>query len=385
MSFGAYMGNSFLLKISLLCITAFQVENFALAQTPKEQLIEILKNRSFEKDLVKDRKKNTTFQGNKFAVDETGIFYKEGQQGQKYPLEIYGTYGAKPSRDELIIFDPHKPPMSELPVNPWAVPRNKDFNDIVFTHRLFGIFTIKTKNPECYLAYAAERLGPAAYLDRLLALERPQNPRPLVFASDEDWEDFKKDIKTLFSPFKGKDSFVVILGTSTSFFSENPRKGKNTVLFESAPECIARAKDPVRSLEVYTFDTPGQEKSDLDFHILIPELSALCHNASVLGNDGQRDVYVENTLDKCLSFSPDERVRNLVIPTVGNVNTLKAASPPDKPFGQFLNKWAIKFNNRPINFSVVIRPDHRKGDLFRPENNFSHESHIKRRFVIPID
>lgn len=374
------MANLSLIRSLIVLLAIFNIENIAIAQTNKEELKEILKNQNFDDFLVENKINNTTYQGTKFAVDETGIFYKENSQGRRFPLDIYIS---PHSKNEFIIFDPNKPPIAELPNNPWAVPKNKEFDDLVSRHRLYGIFNIKNKNPECYFAYAAERLGPS-FLDRLLALERPKNPRPLIFESDNDWDDFKKDIKNLFSAFKGQDSFVVIIGTSTTFFSENPRKGKNAPLFESTPNCLNRAKDPVARSDVYTFDTPGAEASDLDIDILIPEISTLCNNASASGNDGQRDAYFENTMDKCLRVSPSEAVRNLVIPVAGSSQTLKAASPPDKPFGQFLSKWTDKLK-RVINFSVIIRPDQRKGGLFKPEKDFNKESYLKRRFVIPID
>jgi hypothetical protein len=361
---------------------------YAESEDIKEQLNSILTKKHFDNSKVINKKKEIIFKGYKFVLDNAGKFYKDDGNDKKYPLEIFFDERYD-NKKEFLIVDRHEPPIAGLHPNPLstagaAPTETNDFDDIVSTQRQYGIFSIKSKNPSCYYAYAEKRLSKNP-LERLLALERPNNPRPLVFESDNDWEDFKRDLKNVFSAFKGPNSYIVIVGTSTTFFSENPKKGKNEPLFESAPACLARAANPVNSLDVYTFDTPHKELSDLDVHILIPELSDLCESAAVLGNNGQREVYYQDTLDKCLSKSPIKELRELVKPVAGNNNTLKLAMVPDKVIGQFFSKWTAKLNQRDINFSVLIRPDQRKGSLYKPVKDFGEESYLKGRFVIPIN
>jgi hypothetical protein len=353
----------------------------------KSRLTALLKNRSFDKNLTRDKTTKVFYQRNQFELDNEGRFYEQVLD-KKYPLEIFYDQ-SHPKQKLFLIFDPHQPPHAELPQNPLStlaatLAQTNDFDDIVSVQRMYGIYSMKSKNPECYYAYAKVRL-PKNPLERLLALERSDNPRPLVFESDSDWEEFKDDIKNIFSSFRGPSSFVAITGTSTTFFSENPKKGRNAPLFETVPTCIERAHDPKKSLEVYTFDTPGAEPSDIDIHVLIPELSDLCNRALVEGNNGQRIVYWENTMDKCLRLSSQQMVRDMVKPVNGPTNTLKKAVVIDKPLGQFFSKWSHKLPNRDINFSVLIRPDQRKDPLTKPSVDFRQEHYLQGKFVIPID
>jgi len=354
----------------------------------EEQLITILKNQKFDESLVKGKANNITFKGNKFVLENNGVFYKVDDSGKKYPLQIYYDK-SRPSAREYLIFDPSQPPEAGLSPNPLSTheattDETRIVDDIVSSQREYGIFTIKTINSDCYFAYAKARLGANA-LERVLALERPVNPRPLPFANDDDWEEFKTEIKHLFNKFKSKQSYIAFKGTSTTFFSQNPRKGRNSYLFESAPDCVKRASNPNESFDVYTFDTPGSERSDLDIDLFIPDLSALCETAGVKGNNGLRENYYENTVDQCLRISPDASLRNMVKTVPGKANTLKGALIPGTELDTFFKKWATKLDGRPINFSVAIRPDQRKGILERPEADFSNDPLLKGQFTINID
>jgi hypothetical protein len=327
-----------------------------------------------------------TFKGHKIKIDEkNALLYKE-LAGKKIPLNIEYDTSLAPKRF-FLIYDLN-PPAAGFAINPLSTKDTteeeiKKFDDIVSTYRLLGINTMKTQNTQCYEAYAEERLG-KDYKSKIDAMDRENNPRPLAFETDEDWNEFKEDLEKAFALFKSPNAYLVIVGTSTTFFSANPRKGKNQPLFEKAPACIERAKDPVRTKDIYTFDTPGSEISDIDIHVLIPELSELCEEANVLGNNGTREVYYENTFDKCLRISPDNDVRELVKFVPEKIQTLHKAAIPDEALGQFFAKWGKKLN-RPINFSVNILPSLRKGILYEPgQNDFNNDPYLKKRFLIPI-
>ncbi len=352
---------------------------------PKTQLLEILKNKKFDENAIKGKATSITFNGHNFSLDENGTLYKISGT-EKYPVEIYFDESRAPNK-EFLIFDPAVPPKAGLEPNPLstrsATPAQLNvFDDIVSVQRLIGIHTMKTKNPECYLAYAEARLG-KDYVERLLALERSDEPRPLAFASDDDWKAFKNDLKSIFAPLASDESYLVLIGTSTTFFSENPKKGQNAPLFAQEPACVIQAKDPVQSRKVYTFDTT--DRSDIDVHILIPPLGDLCERAAAPGNNGLRGVYFENTLDKCFIISPDIKLSGLVRKVAGAARTLKPALIADKPLGQFYQKWETEKLAREINLSVTIRPDQRKSPLTGPDTDFRNDPHLKTPFVIPVN
>lgn len=350
----------------------------------KTQLLDLLSKETFNRAIL--RKKAVEFKDHKFRLGRSGQFYLE-EKGKRYPLQIF--INENTERKEFLIFDHHnkgviKPnPMSTLGSTPAQL---NAFDDIVSAQRKLGIYTMKSKNPECYFAYAEERLIDNPY-ERLLAMERPDNPRPLVFKDDMQYAEFKDDLINLFSDFKSPESYIAIIGTSTTFFSENPRKGKNRALFEKAPQCIKRAEDPKASQEVYTFDTPGKDLSDLDIHVLIPQLSELCEKAQVWGNNGSRETYYENTLDKCFLVADEARLRAMVKPVKGMIDSLFAGSMvPGQALDEFFKKWQKLLDGRAINFSVHIRPDLSGEPRKKPEeNNFEQSPYIKGRFVIPIN
>jgi len=362
----------------VLSMTALSV----ISQTVEGKLEDILTKRSFDDSLIKDKTRSVSFAGVNYVLDDKGILHKEGGASE---LEIYYNPATGTHRS-FLIEDKSAPKGATNPLSTISGDhlKNAEFEDLVRTQRQYGIYDIKSKNPQCYFAYAKLRLGDNA-LERILALERPDSPRPLIFMSDSDWQDFQNDIRNVFAPFRGPDSYVVLIGTSTTFFSENPLKGQNAPLFEKAPDCLKRAADPKASLDVYTFDTPGFEISDLDIHLFIPELSDLCNKATVGGNNGKRTVYWQNTMDQCLSVSSNEEIRNMVKALHQKTSgTLRNALIPGSALSQFLDKWTDKLNKREIHFSVSIRPDERAAPLFKPETTFANESHLKRRFIIPI-
>jgi len=363
------------------------------AEADKEKLISILKDRAFDESSIEGKATSVKYKGHTFKVDTTGKFYLEDTPGKKHTLRIYYNEKSPPGEKEFLIYDPKHPAagLEENPLNTGsATPeQTNDFDDLVSLQRQYGIYSMKTKNPECYFAYAAQRIKTSNPFKRLLALEREENPRPLAFGNDREWEEFKRDLKAVFKPLEGPNSYIVILGTSTTFFSENPRKGRNSALFEEVPACVERSEDPKKSLMVYTFDTPGQDRSDLDVHLLIPTLSNLCHKAeakarNALGNTGERIVYYENTLDKCFLQSVRPELKGQVRPLKTKPSSLLSSALPDKALGKFLRKWTKKLK-REINFSVLIRPDQRKEPLTEPGvKDFSQTDYLKRRIIIPL-
>lgn len=356
----------------------------------KTELMFLLKKLRFNKDLSKDLAREVRYKGRVFSVDTEGNFYLEDSKGKKHVLNIY--YDEKQSKGKqiFIIEDPNHP-SAGLPYNPYstrnATPQETlDFANLVQLQRLIGIHAMKTKHPECYFAYAAQRLKLKHPYKTLLNLEKENNPKPLGFINAEEWEEFKSDLQALFKPFASPDAHIVLIGTSTTFFSENPLKGKNISLFESYPQCLKSIQDPEKISTVYTFDTPGK-RSDLDLHVLIPSLSNLCDKAEEhvsLGNTGERNVYFENSVYKCFLESKDSDIRNQVKDIKVKVFNLFDTTYPDKALGRFIRKWT-KNLKRPINFSVVIRPDQRKSPLSEPGvKDFNESAYLKRPIVIPI-
>ena len=203
-------------------------------QEDKQKLLRILAHKSFNEGLVEDLAREVRYKGRIFRVDDQGRFYLKDTDGKKYFLDIYYDKNSPKNKSIFIIKDPHHP-AAGLPYNPYSthlatIKQGIAFDDLVSLQRLIGIYTMKTENPECYIAYAAQRLGADNLYKRLLALERKKDPRPLAFKSDAEWRDFKSELKDIFKPFSSPDAHIVIVGSSTSFFSENPRKGRNRKL-----------------------------------------------------------------------------------------------------------------------------------------------------------
>jgi hypothetical protein len=345
----------------------------------KEQLFDMLKNRPIDKKSLEPWESSVVFQDKVFKVDpETGDFYMEDPTGRKVlRLKWEGSKGQIMDGNQTL-YRLNKQTMT--PAQQLA------FNSMAVLQRLSGIYTIKSKNPECYYAYAAERLGTNDPAERLLALERAKDPRPLAFKSEAEWQEFKEDLQKLFKNFDSTDSYIVVLGSSTTFFSVNPSKGDTMALFEGPPKCIEDAKDPKMADRVRTFDTPGADLSDIDINILIPKLSDLCEKASpnskAMGNDGTRTVYWENSLDKCFDASSDQAIRDMA------KDDQEESKWPlhGKAFQEFLAKWTPKLDNREINFSVRILPDERKAPVKTPDAEHDFDQEIAReKFVIPID
>lgn len=368
------MGRCFAKYLISFIFLAFSA---SLMSAVREELIEVLKNRSFDTGSIKDFDASVDYKGKTYKVDpDTGEFYEELAPGLKKVLVLKwkGNRGRIYDGDKLVL---------ELKPKELSPTEMIKFNGMALIQRLLGIYHTKSVNPECYIAYAEERLpGPDA-LDRILALEREENPRPLVFKTDEDWQEFQDDIRELFKSFKSPKAYVVLLGSSTTFFSWNPAKGDSLALFEGPPKCFEDAKDET-SERVKSFDSQDA-LSDIDINLLIPEVSDLCEqaydNSAELGNEGTRRVYIENTVDKCLAVSPDEIVR------------MMAKDDPEKSswplhgqaFSEFLEKWTPRLDNREINFSVRIRPDQLKAPIKKSMAREDFEEQIAReRFVIPL-
>jgi hypothetical protein len=360
-------------------------------QPPKNLLDTLLATRPFDDGPISHFPKiSNTVAGHTFSIDNTGKLLFHGIGGQLYPVNIDYI------DPRWVITDPN-PPAAGLP---WATyyissghtPQSKaifsNFDGLVKIQREYGIYNLKSTHKECYYAYAKLRLNAPAPYERLYALERTINPRPLLFASDQDWRDFQDELKLAFDDFKGPNSRIVILGTSTTFFSQNPKKGKNATFFETWPQCNVTANNPATTSDAYAFDASGPGTSDLDVHIFIPKLSNICRQAGANGNDGKRDTYWQNTLGDCFYHaSAPLGAQNIVDPAKvpiapgGNANPWK----PGSVFYNFMVKWTAKLNNREINFSVHIRPDQKQGAALGAPNNFDNDPYVtKTRFVIPV-
>ena len=228
--------------------------------------------------------------------------------------------------------------------------------------RYKAIYDIKSKNTECYFEIAQQRLKTPDFVSRLLAMERADNPRPLVFKSDKEWDEFKAEIKELFKPFNNAQAYVQIIGSSTTFFSENPDKSDDAALSMSYPACL----DPNNVAKIYTFNTPGQVKSDLDINILIPELSELCNKAG----KNKYDQVFNGKFDVCFAQSPNLAIRAM----------------SDQVLGNFRNKWMNRLGISDVSFAIRILPDHRVGTLRIPGvMDFVADPTLKRGFSIPVN
>lgn len=227
--------------------------------------------------------------------------------------------------------------------------------------RYEAIYDIKSKNTECYLEIAKQRLKTPDYISRLSAMERADNPRPLVFNTDKEWEEFKNDIKDLLKPFNNPQAYAQIIGSSTTFFSENPMKSSDDALKMPYPACVA----PTNIGKIYTFNTPGEDPSDLDINLLIPELSDLCNKAG----KNKYDQVFNGMFDICFAQSPNNAIRAL----------------SDNVLRNFRTKWMNKLGIPDVSFAIRILPDHRLGTLREPGvMNFDADPSLKRGFNIAI-
>lgn len=363
----------------------------------KKELTDLLTARSLDQNLLTTSPRSVTDKGRTFEVDDkTGDFYEKTAGGNVKRELVWNDKDKHNSYYE--IRDPNKP--TDKPFVIANKIKQGLLNGMALLQRQIGIFTLKSKNPECYIAYAAARFKTKDPSERLLALERDMNPRPLNFRSDADWDEFKKDIKELFKEFNTDDAYIAIVGSGTTFVSENPTKGKNSALFEEAPLCETNAKDKVATVLLRTYNTPGADRSDLDINILIPELSDLCekafkNKAHKGGNTGAKEVYFENTFNQCLERSPKKNIRSLVKP--GKLDLQGAAYTGSKKtdpnydtddkyrYQRFFKKWNQKLNNADINFSVRIRPDQAAHPKTKPgEKDFKNDAVLKKGFIIPV-
>lgn len=363
-------------KFNILFLTSLLLSAVSIA-TPKDELLELLKNKPFIYN-PNDAIPNYTYKGTEFKIDpETGNLYFE-KDGKKTVVKLkWEGFKGKILQGKDIMYRLNK--FSTTKEDRAA------FNALALYQRLLGIHTIKTKNPECYIAYAQERFK-SDPVERLLALERNDNPRPLTFKTDEEWQEFQNDLKNLFADFKSPQSYIVLLGSSSTFFSVNPTKGDSLALFIPAPQCLENAKDPKITELVRTMDNPGAELSDIDINILSPELSDLCERAmddsAEFGNDGTRRVYVENALDECFNKSENPNIKALAEGgTMGEKWALKG-----KASEEFLEKWTPRLDEREINFSVRIRPDQQKAPAKKADAPRDFEQDISyEKFVIPLN
>jgi len=346
------------------------------------------------------------------TAGKINIKYKVG--GKTKDIEIqYSAVVSLPTTTPVIIPPPPPPPLDEK-TQLITVLKNKALNlDTVNYYypqgdrqltdrvdRLKAIHQIKTKNPECYIQIVQQRLKPPQ-IKRILAMERENNPRPLVFDSDQDWVDFKNDLKKAFEVFKGPDSHIVLLGSSTTYFSESPQKGQNSALEKAWPDCM----DPMVAKNIYTFDNPGSDKSDIDINLLIPKLSELCQHALTDphfygghgGNDGIRPFYGENLYTFCLQAASEPKIKNMVneIPlnwfghrtgeTEWENNWKPRALKTGTALKDFYDKWDKKLG-RPINISVRILPNDLKSPAGKPgKMTFENEPLLKSKFAFTIN
>jgi hypothetical protein len=366
-----------------------------------------------DEDYIKLHNRDYVYKNYKYSVDNNGEFYRTPVSGgNKEILSIENDSKIGKFLVYRILDKKTGRELFALSANPGLTSKEDfaAFEDFAKIIREYGIFSLKYENPDCYIAYARERLFPqnndAALFERLEALERFQDPRPLPFLLDKDWKDFQQDIKTLFEDFKDpnpvKDPLkdpgpkIAVIGTGTTFVSQNPAKGKLANLFESSPICKNSAQDPIEALKVYTFDTPNtKEASDVDVHIFIPALSRLCEKADAKnlisvsgggrGNDGIRRTYRQNSLVECLEelwdFDPiranfERKYKNFKNKWGRDLGPFKLKADPASP---------IPDKGRRVNFSVHILPDQAKAPLKKPINNFDDEPLLKGRFVVPLN
>lgn len=354
----------------------------AVMADQRTELIDLLKAKSFVYN-PNEARVSYTYKGKEYKVDpETGVYFFETAPGERKEVDIDWEGDRGTIREGRKI-------LHRLNGRTMTKADSIGFNSLALYQRLLGIWTSKSKNPECYIALAIARypdLTEDEVLSKLLALEREDNPRPLFFKSDEEYQEFKDDVKNIFADFKDPQSYIALIGSSTTFFSVNPTKGDSLALFVPAPQCVENAKDPDLSDLIKTIDTPGSDKSDLDINVLMPWLSELCEKASEdsrkMGNDGTRRVYIENKLDKCFMASSDPKVQALA---QGGVQEDKWPLK-GKAFEDFLEKWTPRLDDREINWSVRILPNQQKEPSKVPDAPADFEvDKTYERFLIPVN
>ncbi len=296
----------------------------------------------------------------------------------------------------------------------FPLPTQKVLNTLALLQRSRAIFLLKTRYPDYYFQTVQQRLNPNPY-EQLLALERDENARPLVFKNDDQWNEFKQDLISLFSVFvQNVPGYIVLLGSSTSYYSKNPTKGTNAALL------LLPTVANVYSEQIHTFDIPGKERSDVDINLLIPALSALCYRAepSLYGNCNDRVVYEENSIEKCLWKSKDPRILAMVkkktdlldpslsfhdkygqvkmFRTIADLSSYPQAMLKENKlfytmtgdFLSFILKWNQKLGGRDISFNSRILPTFMK-DRTNPKYrsgvaDFENDSSLQSRFMIEV-
>ena len=288
-----------------------------------------------------------------------------------------------------------KNPGCGLPIPALDIKNDANIYAMVQLQRLHGInYLKKAGKGVCYLAYAHKRFNNhVTTQEKLWAIERPVNPRPLVFDNDQDWAMFQDELRALFIDLHDVGAYVTLLGTSTTFFSENPSKGENKFFFENAPQCQTTANGP-STASVASFDVAGVNSSAVDIELFIPKLSDICAQAFSThpqkgGNDGNSATYYENTLAECFKHaSAPPNLRNMYDPLkptgIGSPGGNRSPWQAGSAFANFMDKWKTKMG-RELNFSVHIRPDQKTGAPLTAKKDFSDDVDLKySRFKIPL-
>lgn len=270
--------------------------------------------------------------------------------------------------------------------------------------RLLAINNLK-KQPFCYYAYAEERLGkgPSIYL-KLEALEK--KTYPLVFNDVAQWNSFKNDLIVALqaagfgSAHTGENDRIVILGTSTTFFSENPGNGSNVYFNESPPSCVTSAQNALlKTSGAYSFDAKGSNTSDVDIHLFIPSLSRACEAVRIAsghphGNTNTRDIYHQNTLGACFADLSAPAAAKAMVDNAkpnwqgygagGNRDPFTAASS----MSTFINTWMVTLGGRELNFSVHVLPRqwvYNTSHAIVGDNHFDNDIYVTHgNFIINI-
>jgi hypothetical protein len=361
----------------------------------KDQLFDILHNRPIEFYLNPQWHTPINYGGHIFGVDKDGQLYIRSG-GSNFNLNVTSS----PSGPGQYFMITHPPIKAGLGAGPYNISfgnqdeKNK-FSFLVQRQRAYGIFSLKNTYSDCYFAYAQKRLNMPNPATKLLNMERDHDPIPLVFHDQAQWDDFKKDIKNLFKHVQGPDAYVAIIGTATTFFSVNPTKGKNSAFLKAKPPTCLNENNP----DIYTFDTPGADASDIDINILIPAISRLCRKVEknypgqALGNMGDRVAYWENTLNECLWHQDaSKKLQDMFTPTnPGRFEKINGHLKHGSDFYNFYKKWHALLKDRTgkpreINFSVRILPSDLRAPLTASDSHFNNDPLIQSgRFVIPID
>lgn len=270
--------------------------------------------------------------------------------------------------------------------------------------RLLAINNLK-KQPFCYYAYAEERLGKGSsiYL-KLEALEK--KTYPLIFNDAAQYTLFKNDLIAALQAAgfgnaqTGENDRIVILGTSTTFFSENPGNGSNVYFNESYPSCVTSAQNAyLKTSGAYSFDAKGSNTSDVDIHLFIPSLARDCEAARIAsahpgGNTNTRDVYYQNTLGACFAHpSAPAAAQAMVDNTKPNWQGYGAGGNRD-PFTNasamhnFITTWMATLGARELNFSVHVLPSqwvYNTSHLIAGDNHFDNSIYVTHgNFIINI-